>query len=235
MRRAGWLAFALVTVLRAQYPPDIQWRKIVTPHFEVVFLREIAADAERAANALETLYGPLTTSLGTSFLKRTTVLLPNAGITRYVSGYVSLFPRMAVFNSMPAQGFWLSPDAGRIAVVEYLPDRQCSLVVLDAGTGDELRRLASPGNEMIYSPAWPFEGARVVFVNQSGAGRALTEVDLASGRFHEVIPARSLRLDAHRTGSEHQPRLPRQVSRLQRGCARHAISSGALQPLPQLI
>ena len=56
MRRAGWPAFALVTGLRAQYPPDMQWRKIVTPHFEVVFPGEIAADAERAANALESGY-----------------------------------------------------------------------------------------------------------------------------------------------------------------------------------
>jgi len=109
MKRIVWLAIAMVTALRAQYPPDIQWRKIVTAHFEVVFPRELAADAERAANTLEALYGPLTRTLGADF-KRTTVLLPNAGVTRYVGGYVSLFPRMAVFNSMPAQGFWGTND-----------------------------------------------------------------------------------------------------------------------------
>ena len=49
---------------RAQYPPDTQWRKIHTAHYEVIFPREIETDAQRAANMLETLYGPLTDSLG---------------------------------------------------------------------------------------------------------------------------------------------------------------------------
>ncbi|SPE35337.1 conserved exported hypothetical protein [Candidatus Sulfopaludibacter sp. SbA6] len=109
MRRLTLLAFCLAASLEAQYPPEIQWRKIRTAHFEVVFPREIEADAQRAANMLETLFGPLTESLATG-LKRTTVLLPNQGITRYVGGYVSLFPRMATFNSMPSQEFWGTND-----------------------------------------------------------------------------------------------------------------------------
>jgi len=54
--------------------------------------------------------GPILWRRFTRRLKRTTVLLPNANVTRYVGGYVSLFPHMAVFNSMPAQGFWGTND-----------------------------------------------------------------------------------------------------------------------------
>ncbi len=109
MRRLLLLALGVVTALWAQYPPETQWRRILTPHFEVVFPREIEADAQRAANTLETLYGPLTDSLGVRF-KRTTVLLANQRVTRYSGGNVSLFPRMATFNTMPSQGFWGTND-----------------------------------------------------------------------------------------------------------------------------
>ena len=121
MLRTALLAICLATAVRAQYPPDMHWRKILTPHFEIVFPKEIEADAERAANTLETLYGPLTDSLGIRF-KRVTVLLPNQGVTRYAGGSVSLFPRMAAFNTMPSQGFWGTNDwltvlaAGRIGL-----------------------------------------------------------------------------------------------------------------------
>jgi len=117
MRRTILLAACLVAALHAQYPPEIQWRKIRTPHFEIVFPKEIEADAQRAANTLETLYGPLTDTLGASF-NRVTVLLPNQGVTRYVGGSVSLFPRMATFNSMPSQGFWGTNDWLTVLAVE---------------------------------------------------------------------------------------------------------------------
>src|SRR5579863_593115 len=102
MRRSALLVVCLTTALHAQYPPETAWRVIVTPHYEIVFPSEIAADAQRAANTLETLYGPLTESLHTRF-KRTTILLPNQNVTRYSGGSVSFFPRMATFNMMPAQ------------------------------------------------------------------------------------------------------------------------------------
>ena len=86
----------------------------------------------------------------------------------------------------------LSPDGARIAVVEYLPDRACSLVVLDAASGAELRRLPSPGNDMIYTPAWSEDGRRIAMVTQGatqiGRGRALVVANLEGGNFHEALP-----------------------------------------------
>ncbi len=109
-RLSSLLLVFLGASLWGQYPPETQWRKIETPHFVVIFPREIQSDAGRAANALETLYAPLTRSLGTSLPRHTTVLLPNQDVTRYSGGSVSLFPRLATFNLMPAQGFWGTND-----------------------------------------------------------------------------------------------------------------------------
>jgi hypothetical protein len=104
------LALALVFAAWAQYPPDTQWRSIRTPHFEVLFPREIETDAQRLANALETMYHPLSESLGAALPRHTTVLLANQRVTRYSGGYVSLMPRMATMQAMPMQGFWGTND-----------------------------------------------------------------------------------------------------------------------------
>jgi hypothetical protein len=110
MTRAAVLAFCLAGGLWAQYPPGTQWRRIRTNHFDIVFPSEIESDAQRAANALETLYAPLSQSLGATLPRHTTVLLADQNVTRYSGGSVSLFPRMATFETMPAQGFWGTND-----------------------------------------------------------------------------------------------------------------------------
>jgi hypothetical protein len=73
MRLCAFLAFFLTAALHAQYPPGTQWRRIQTAHYELVFPREIEADAQRAANMLETLYGPIAESLGGVQARRTTI------------------------------------------------------------------------------------------------------------------------------------------------------------------
>ena len=55
LKRLTLLVLCLTASLEAQYPPDIQWRKIRTARYEVIFPREIEADAQRAGNMLETL------------------------------------------------------------------------------------------------------------------------------------------------------------------------------------
>jgi len=57
----------------------------------------------------------------------------------------------------------LSPDGARIAVVEFLPTAML-LGDLDADTGNELRRLPSPDNDMIYTPAWSEDGRRLALI-----------------------------------------------------------------------
>ena len=110
MIRAAVLALCLAAAVWAQYPPGTEWRRIRTDHFDVIFPSEIEANAGRAANALETLYAPLSQSLGAKLPRHTTVLLADQNVTRFSGGSVSLFPRMATFQTMPAQGFWGTND-----------------------------------------------------------------------------------------------------------------------------
>jgi hypothetical protein len=110
MTRALVLACCLAAGLLGQYPPGTEWRRIRTSHFDIVYPSEIEADAQRAANALETLYAPLSQSLGATLPRHSTVLLADQNVTRSSGGSVSLFPRMATFQTMPAQGFWGSND-----------------------------------------------------------------------------------------------------------------------------
>ena len=49
-------------------------------------------------------------SLGVTLPRHTTVLLADQNVTRSSGGSVSLFPRMATFQTMPAQGFWGTND-----------------------------------------------------------------------------------------------------------------------------
>jgi hypothetical protein len=108
--RLPLLALGLVAAAWARYPPETQWRTIRTVHFEMVFPRELEADAQRLANALETMYQPLSESLGARLPRHNTVLLANQGVTRYSGGFVSLMPRMATMQAMPMQAFWGAND-----------------------------------------------------------------------------------------------------------------------------
>jgi Tol biopolymer transport system component len=110
MKRLAILAMGLTGALWGQYPPQVQWQRIRTSHFDVIFPREVTADAQRLANALETLYQPLSQSLGASLPRHSTVLLADQNVTRLSGGRVDLFPRMAVMQSMPSQSFWGTND-----------------------------------------------------------------------------------------------------------------------------
>src|ERR1039457_6599836 len=104
------LAILLTATLRAQYPPDQQWQAIRTQHFDVVFPHLLEADGQRAANALETMYTPLASSLGASLRRHTVVILANENIARLNIGSVPLFPHMSTIGMMPQQDFWGTND-----------------------------------------------------------------------------------------------------------------------------
>ena len=110
MLRTGILGIILAGALWGQYPPEQQWRRIRTGRFDIFFPSEVTADAQRLANALETLYTPLSQSLGASLPRHSTILLSDQSITRGSGGRINLFPRMAVMQSMPSQSFWGTND-----------------------------------------------------------------------------------------------------------------------------
>jgi len=92
-----------VTAAMAQNPPGIDWREIRSPHFRVLFPHDLESDANRAANELETFYGPMSGSFGVH-PKPATVIFDNQGPTGSVGGYVTLWPFRAVWYTPPSQG-----------------------------------------------------------------------------------------------------------------------------------
>lgn len=84
-----------------QNPPDIRWKKIETPHFEIVFPQEISNEALRVADRMEILYGPLSKTLSVN-RKPFTLVLSNQGAV--ANGYVTLAPRKSEWYHQPSQG-----------------------------------------------------------------------------------------------------------------------------------
>ena len=82
----------------------------------------------------------------------------------------------------------LSPDGKQIAVVEFTPERMCSLVILDAESGHEVRRFPSDGNEFIRRPSWSSDGNQIVFTRQKTEGVAIAIMDAETGQMHDAIP-----------------------------------------------
>ncbi len=92
--------------LAQQNPPGLDWRQIRTERFKVIFPAEITAEAQRVANTLEHIYGPVSRTLG-GREKPVDVVLANQ--TARANGFVSLAPRRSVWFSTPPQ------DAGRLS------------------------------------------------------------------------------------------------------------------------
>ncbi|MBN2369329.1 MAG: hypothetical protein JXO72_02460 [Vicinamibacteria bacterium] len=84
-----------------QQPPGIEWKKIDTPHFEVVFPKEITHEGQRVANALEHLHAPLGKTMPRKS-RRISVFLMNQLVD--ANGYVSSMPRYSAFFGTPPQG-----------------------------------------------------------------------------------------------------------------------------------
>jgi hypothetical protein len=82
----------------------------------------------------------------------------------------------------------VAPDGQRIAAVKFNPERQCSLVILDAQNGTELQQYANPENYFIKNPSWSEDGQRIVYTREKYNLRALTVLDLATNKERDVVP-----------------------------------------------
>jgi hypothetical protein len=102
-----WLAITLGLVLGAQntslteqFPPGLKWKKITTPHFDVVVPEEILDEGRRAANILEHVIGPLGKTLELPF-QRIVVVISNQGVVS--NGSVLPVLRMSEWSSAGSQ------------------------------------------------------------------------------------------------------------------------------------
>ena len=105
----GALAFSLLIAgpcLAQQSPPGLDWRQIRTGRFTVIFPAQITAEAQRVANTLEHIHGPVALTLREP-PRRLDLVLVNQ--TARANGFVALAPRRSVWFSTPPQ------DAGRLS------------------------------------------------------------------------------------------------------------------------
>jgi hypothetical protein len=86
----------------AQNPTSIKWSQIRTPHFRLIFPSQISMIGNRTANVLETVYQPVSKSLGV-FPKPISVILQNQ--TAVSNGFVTLLPRRSEFFTTPPQDY----------------------------------------------------------------------------------------------------------------------------------
>lgn len=86
------LVLLMVSPAICQDPPGINWKKIETPHYRIIFPMELAAEANRAANTVEYTYAKVSASLGSRH-RKIPLLLRN---------------RSAIPNALVAQAPWRS-------------------------------------------------------------------------------------------------------------------------------
>lgn len=86
----------------AQNPFSIKWSQIKTPHFRLIFPSQISMVGNRTANVLETVYQPVSNSLGVN-PKPISVILQNQ--TTASNGFVTLLPRHSEFFTTPPQDY----------------------------------------------------------------------------------------------------------------------------------
>ena len=176
MLQAVALAAAIAGPLVAhQNPPGLDWRQIQTEHFKVVFPAAITADAQRVANTLEHIYGPVSKTLSGSH-KPLDVVLVNQ-LTQ-PNGFVALAPRRSVWFSTPPQ------NAGLLSGEWYqlLAVHEMRHVV----QFDRMRRglvrlawllfgeLGQAGASVLWVPLWFWEGDAVgveTALSETGRGR----------------------------------------------------------------
>src|SRR5690606_10641292 len=82
----------------------------------------------------------------------------------------------------------LSPDGNTIIAVDISYSNKASLVLLDAETGEKLKKYSSPENYMLQTPSFNADGKRVVVTAVNQAGKTLLELDCETGTFKQLLP-----------------------------------------------
>jgi hypothetical protein len=82
----------------------------------------------------------------------------------------------------------LSPDGLTVAVVDAPAEGSCSIVLLDAATGEEKDRLPNPDEALLQTPSWCADGKNILAVANGAGGKSIVRIDIATGRCTPVLP-----------------------------------------------
>ena len=178
---AGVLAMLIPGSLVAQAvsgnqdPPGLDWRQIQTKRFTVIFPEAITTDAQRVANTLEHIYGPVSKTLRGPQKPLEMVLTNQAA---KFGGLVALAPRRSVWFSTPPQntellnGEWYELLALHEMrhVVQYDRMRRGLVRLVGVLSGE----MGESVMVHLLTPLWFWEGDAVgieTALSQTGRGR----------------------------------------------------------------
>jgi hypothetical protein len=82
----------------------------------------------------------------------------------------------------------IDPSGIKIIAVEYDNKNLCSLVLLNAETGEEIQRFPNPDNELMQTPVWMPDGKNIVFIKMHAVhGKALCILNIETGLIETII------------------------------------------------
>jgi Tol biopolymer transport system component len=82
----------------------------------------------------------------------------------------------------------LSDDASKIAVVEVSPENNYALVIIDANTGKDLKRISPPENQFLQTPTWSEDGKELIVILLNNYGKGIASIDLETDSFKLILP-----------------------------------------------
>jgi Tol biopolymer transport system component len=156
----------------AQNPPGVQWDRLVSPHFDIIYPRELAAEAQRAARLLEGVSPTVSRTYGLT-PPRLALVLQNRGVLN--NGYVALAPRRTEWLATAPQ---VDNFAGPIDWLTLLATHEYRHVVqfskMKRGFVDFMNDIfGEPGWQFASNlalPPWFWEGDAVVTETALTAG-----------------------------------------------------------------
>ncbi|MBS4014258.1 MAG: hypothetical protein KGZ97_10960 [Bacteroidetes bacterium] len=81
----------------------------------------------------------------------------------------------------------LSYDGKLIAAIEVDEKSKVSIVIIDANTGEEIKRINNSNNDFLMSPAWNNIGNKILVVALDNRGKRIDVVDVGLGNFSTVL------------------------------------------------
>lgn len=178
-----WASFFLIlsvtqgqeVFFEGQNPPGIEWKKIETPHYKIVFPFEIEEDAQHVANILESTRNAVSYSLN-YYSPKVTVILHNNNLDS--NAYVAIGPRRSEWYLTP----YMAPYLGSTEWAMTLGLHEIRhLVQYDKGLRGTNKAYYALFGEWglavgmtLSMPDWFMEGDAVVLeteLSQGGRGR----------------------------------------------------------------
>ncbi|HMY35291.1 MAG TPA: hypothetical protein PLA15_01455 [bacterium] len=84
----------------------------------------------------------------------------------------------------------MSADGQKFAAVEHSRSNKSSIILFDTQTGNIIKKLSNPNNDVIINPSWSSDNKHIVYVRQTlHDGKGVTLIDIENDATTDVLPA----------------------------------------------